>query len=133
MPPSIRGYDMFEVVSAYQKAIRRSDVDAAIYWGAEAHRSGFAAWIWKRLRIIVSEDCGPAAPGLPADVHALYSTAKDLGLKDSGLMFVHAHDPRRPSAEVEDRRLGAVHGRERRQAARQGDPGRGRRHAHPRR
>jgi hypothetical protein len=90
MPPSIRGYDMFEVVSAYQKAIRRSDTDAALYWGAEAHRSGYAKWIWKRLRVIVSEDVGPAAPSLPANVEALFRTAQDFGIKDSLMFFVHA-------------------------------------------
>lgn len=71
IPPTRRGYDAREVVSALQKAIRRSDPDAALYWGFELARSGFGAWLWKRLRIIAVEDCSPEAVGLVADVHAL--------------------------------------------------------------
>jgi hypothetical protein len=35
-------------------------------------KSGFGPWCWKRLKVICSEDIGPAAPGLAADVRALY-------------------------------------------------------------
>src|SRR4051794_35659972 len=57
IPPTSRGYDAREVVSALQKSIRRSDPDAALYWGVELARSGYGAWLWKRLRIIAVEDC----------------------------------------------------------------------------
>ena len=94
MPPTIRSYDAFEVVSAFQKSLRRGLVDDSLYWGAELYRSGFGAWAWKRLRVCVSEDCGPAAPGLPADVAALHQTAKDLlknaRLEEGLMFFLHA-------------------------------------------
>lgn len=120
LPPTRRGYSTYEVVSAYQKAIRRSDVDGALYWGAELYRSGFANWAWKRLRIIVSEDIGPAAPGLPADVYALEQTYRN-GLKadskpSSGLMyFVHATvlAARAPKCRICDWALFAVAGDDR--------------------
>ena len=51
IPPTRRGYDTREVVSAVQKAIRRSDPDAALYWGIEPRPpSGFGRWLWKRLK-----------------------------------------------------------------------------------
>jgi hypothetical protein len=71
IPPTARGYDAREVVSALQKAIRRSDPDAALYWACELAKSGFGPWLWKRLRIIAVEDCSPEAGGLVADVKAL--------------------------------------------------------------
>ena len=33
--PTVRGYDMKEVVSALQKAIRRSDDESALFWAVE--------------------------------------------------------------------------------------------------
>lgn len=71
IPPTARGYDAREVVSALQKAIRRSDPDAACYWGFELSKSGFGNWLWKRLRIIAVEDCSPDTIGLVADLYAL--------------------------------------------------------------
>lgn len=71
IPPTRRGYDAREVVSALQKAIRRSDVDQALYWAFELHRSGLGAWLFKRFRVIAVEDCSPEAVGLVADVRAL--------------------------------------------------------------
>jgi len=92
LPPTIRGYNAYEVVSAFQKAIRRSQVDDAVYWGAELYQSGYGNWAWKRLKIIVSEDIGPAAPGLPADFWALYQMAggKPEAGKGQLMFFVHA-------------------------------------------
>lgn len=97
-PPSSRGYDLREVVSALQKAIRRSQVDEALYWATEMARSGFGNWCWKRLRIICSEDCGPANPGLAADIRALYDNYvdavkakdKDAGPGEEYLFLYHA-------------------------------------------
>ena len=81
-----RGYSAYEVVSALQKAIRRSDVDAALYWCTELGQS-YLPWLWKRLRIISSEDVAPTA-GVVAEIDALYqryhekikSGDTDLGL-----------------------------------------------------
>jgi replication-associated recombination protein RarA len=83
LPETRRGYDVREVVSALQKAIRRSDPDAALYWAHELDRSGFGPWCWKRLRVICSEDIGPSAPGLASDVRALYENWLD-GRKNKG-------------------------------------------------
>src|SRR3954463_1432437 len=89
-PPTRRGYDAREVVSALQKAIRRSDPDAAVYWSMELARSGLGHWLWKRLRIIAVEDVSPEATGLVADVWALYEqwVAEQKSRRGGGLLLV---------------------------------------------
>lgn len=88
-PPTQRGYSPYECISAVQKAIRRSQTDAALYWATELYQSSFGNWLWKRMKVILSEDIGPAAPGLPADVMALDSLRQEFERKDgakAGLM-----------------------------------------------
>ena len=70
-PPTRHGYEPHEVVSALQKAIRRGQVNAALYWAAEMEQSGYTTWLWKRLLMIASEDVGRADP-------TLVSTIRDL-------------------------------------------------------
>jgi replication-associated recombination protein RarA len=38
---TLNGYDLFEVVSAFQKEIRRCNEEGAMYWGVELYESGF--------------------------------------------------------------------------------------------
>jgi replication-associated recombination protein RarA len=99
LPPTRRGYSPHDVVSAIQKAMRRSDPEAVVYWGTELFKSGYGAWAWKRLRIVMSEDVGlGAAPGVIADVEALHACAEDFKKKagskaspEDGLFFwIHA-------------------------------------------
>ena len=54
---TIRGYDFYEVTSAMQKAIRRSDLKLAGYFALELFESGFWLYLWKRLLTISAEDC----------------------------------------------------------------------------
>ena len=79
-------------MSALQKAIRRSDVDAALYWTTELGQFNIG-WLWKRLRIISSEDCAPTA-GIVADIEALYQRYREKiksGDADLGLYWaMHA-------------------------------------------
>lgn len=80
-----KGYDYFEVISALQKSIRRGLEEDAMYWAAEMYHSGFDQALWKRLRIIGSEDVGLAEPLLPATLHALHSSYFDIKKgKESG-------------------------------------------------
>lgn len=62
------GFKCGEVASALQKAIRRGDERGALFWASELDLAGFANYVWKRLRIIASEDVGLA------DVHAVTAT-----------------------------------------------------------
>src|SRR4051794_10623319 len=52
-----RGYNLFEVASCLQKAIRRGDTGLAGYMAIELFESGFAHYCWKRLLTISAEDC----------------------------------------------------------------------------
>ena len=51
-----RGYNFYEVLSAFQKAIRRGDGRLAGYWALELYDSGFETHVWNRLRVIACED-----------------------------------------------------------------------------
>jgi hypothetical protein len=83
-PPTARGYQVYEVVSALQKAIRRSNPEEAVYWAMEMHKSGHDAWLWKRLREITAEDIGPAERDLPAQIDVLQRWCKER--KGAGTM-----------------------------------------------
>jgi replication-associated recombination protein RarA len=76
--PTVRGYDMKEVVSALQKAIRRSDDEAALFWAVELDRSGYGQYMWRRLLIMVSEDIGLANPELPSQINSLFNIYTEL-------------------------------------------------------
>ena len=56
------GYDLGQVVSALQKAIRRADEAGALYWALELSDSGFGAYCWRRLLTIAVEDVGLGEP-----------------------------------------------------------------------
>ena len=51
-----RGYNLFEVVSALQKAIRRGDTAMAGYLAIEMFESGYHNYLWKRLLTVSAED-----------------------------------------------------------------------------
>ncbi len=61
-----------ECISALQKEIRRGNVDAVMYWTSELDLTGYGNWVWKRLKIIVSEDIGMLMPLSPTRVGAMY-------------------------------------------------------------
>ena len=71
---TVKGYDMFEASSAFQKAIRRCDEDQALFWMAEFYDSGKAEYLWKRMMIMCAEDIGLASPTLHTHVRELYES-----------------------------------------------------------
>lgn len=90
-----KGYEFYEVASALQKAVRRGDEEVALYFTVELFNSGYGEYVWKRLRLICSEDIGLAEPTMPAVIQALYQSYLDLKKKnDHGtperLFLVHA-------------------------------------------
>jgi replication-associated recombination protein RarA len=72
------GYLCGEVASAMQKAIRRGEETAALFWATELDLAGFGNYVFKRLRIIASEDVGLADPYMPATIRALYDSWQEL-------------------------------------------------------
>ena len=92
-PPTRHGHPPHEIVSWLQKAIRRGDTDSAIYCALELSTSGFGPWLWKRLRVVCSEDVGPAWPEGPAVIEALHGRALDMRKGKGGeehMVAVHA-------------------------------------------
>jgi replication-associated recombination protein RarA len=96
---TVGGHSLPEAVSAFQKSVRRGLVDDALYWGVDMYLTGYAEYAWKRLRIMCSEDVGPAEPTLPAVIQALYQSYQDQLKKSKAsgdknaperLFFVHA-------------------------------------------
>lgn len=59
---SKNGYEMSEVVSALQKAIRRGQEKEALFWAYELVESGRWQYLFHRLKIIAAEDIGLADP-----------------------------------------------------------------------
>jgi replication-associated recombination protein RarA len=92
----IGGYDFGEVASALQKSVRRGLEGDALFWATELDISGYGEYVWKRLRIITSEDVGLAETNMPAVIGALYDNWKELRKKKDvkhgpeRLFLVHA-------------------------------------------
>jgi len=66
------GYLNSEVSSAMQKCIRRGLEEEALFWATELDLGGYGAYVWKRLRIIASEDVGLADPSVCVQLRVLY-------------------------------------------------------------
>lgn len=87
-----QGYDIFEVLSALQKCIRRGDEQQAVYWAAILEPFN-AKMVWNRLRVIASEDIGPANPMATLVVDVLEKNYDDAVRRKSDscrLFLVHA-------------------------------------------
>ena len=52
------GYRCDECASALQKTIRRGEERDALHFATELALAGYGGYVWKRLRIIASEDVG---------------------------------------------------------------------------
>ena len=65
------GYDFYEVASALQKAIRRSDTELSGYFALELFPT-YHKYVWKRLLTISAEDC--YGPYITQEVKALHDS-----------------------------------------------------------
>lgn len=95
IPPTINGYNYFEVISTIQKAIRRGDEPNALFFSVEVVMSGKDEALWRRLKVITSEDVGLAtlsAPAIIESLHSAYKEAKKLKKPSfpERLMITHA-------------------------------------------
>lgn len=95
LAPTVRGFNVWEVVSALQKAIRRGDEIQTVAWTVELDQSGHSQWLWNRLLVITSEDVGLAWPEGPQVIRALYETWREFKAgnkkhRPERLMVVHA-------------------------------------------
>jgi replication-associated recombination protein RarA len=69
---TVNNYDFFECSSAFQKSIRRGDEKQALFFGVELAISNYDEYVWKRMKIISSEDIGLANPSVSSEIYALY-------------------------------------------------------------
>lgn len=93
-PPTKRGLDAYQVVSALQKSLRRGLEEDAVWFALELDQSGYTGWVWKRLKIVASEDVGIADGQAVLLVRALFENWQDDRRKDKtaegGLFLTHA-------------------------------------------
>ncbi|CAK8054786.1 replication-associated recombination protein A [Eupransor demetentiae] len=80
----------YDVISALQKSIRGSDVDAALHYAARIIESGDLPILIRRLSVIAYEDIGLANP--PAAQRAILAiqTAQSLGLPEARIPIANA-------------------------------------------
>jgi replication-associated recombination protein RarA len=82
-----------EVASALQKAIRRGNEREALFWSSELDLAGFGGYVWKRLRIIASEDVGLADTQAVIATRVLYDNwleHKKATKESEPLFLIHA-------------------------------------------
>lgn len=91
-PLTARGYDIYELLSALQKDIRRGNEYQALHWAIELE-SFNPKMLWNRLKIISSEDIGPANSMATILIHTLaqqYYDALDKQSDSKRLFLVHS-------------------------------------------
>lgn len=73
----------YDVLSALQKSIRGSDVDAAMHYLARLIEAGDLDSIYRRMSVIAYEDIGLANPSIGPKVMAAISAAELVGLPEA--------------------------------------------------
>lgn len=73
----------YDVLSAFQKSIRGSDVDAALHYLARLIVAGDLDSICRRLSVIAYEDIGLANPGIGPKVMAAIEAAQLVGFPEA--------------------------------------------------
>ena len=95
----------YDLLSAFQKSIRGSDVHAALYYLGRLIEGGELDSICRRMAVIVYEDIGLANPSMGPKVMAAIQSALMLGLPEariplSAVVIEMALSPKSNSAEV---------------------------------
>lgn len=84
------GDSHYDILSAFQKSIRGSDPDAAIYYLARLVSAGDLASICRRLLVIAAEDIGLAYPQAIVTVKACVDAAQQLGFPEARIPLAEA-------------------------------------------
>lgn len=85
------GDQHYDVISAFIKSIRGSDVDAALHWLARMIEAGEdPRFIARRLVISASEDIGMAAPTVLQTCVAAAQAVQLIGMPEAALNLAHA-------------------------------------------
>lgn len=73
----------YDVLSAFQKSIRGSDVNAALHYLARLISSGDLDSIYRRMTVIAYEDIGLANPNMGVKVDACINACERIGLPEA--------------------------------------------------
>ena len=73
----------YDVLSAFQKSIRGSDVNASLHYLARLLSSGDLDSIYRRMTVIAYEDIGLANPSIGPKVEAAINAAERVGLPEA--------------------------------------------------
>ena len=95
----------YDVISAFQKSIRGSDVNAALHYLARLIEAGDLDIIYRRMSVIAYEDIGLANPSIGPKVDACIHACERLGMPEAriplGTMVVEmALSPKSNSAHI---------------------------------
>lgn len=77
------GDGYYDVISAFQKSIRGSDVDAALHYLARLLEAEDLDIIFRRMSVIAYEDIGLANPDMGVKVEACINACERLGLPEA--------------------------------------------------
>lgn len=80
----------YDLVSAYQKSIRGSDPDAAIFYLCKILAGGDLISVCRRIQVIASEDIGLAYSQGAVVARACVESARELGLPEAAIPLAHA-------------------------------------------
>ena len=81
----------YDIISAFIKSMRGSDVDAALYWLARMVEAGEdARYIARRMVVLASEDIGMADPMALVMADAAARAVEFVGLPEAQLNLAHA-------------------------------------------
>ena len=109
------GDGYYDVISAFQKSIRGSDVNASLHYLARLIEAEDLEIICRRLSVIVYEDIGLANPAMGPKVMSAIASAERLGFPEARIpraeiVIELALSPKSNSAEVAiDRALADIH------------------------
>lgn len=84
------GDEHYDIISAYQKSMRGSDPDAAIYYLGRLLAAGDLPSACRRLLVCANEDVGLAYPQIIPIVKAAVDTAMMVGLPEGRLPLANA-------------------------------------------
>ncbi len=77
------GDGYYDVISAFQKSIRGSDVDAALHYLAKLIEAEDLDIIFRRMSVVAYEDIGLANPNMGVKVEACINACERLGLPEA--------------------------------------------------
>ena len=84
------GDEHYDIVSAYQKSMRGSDPDAAVYYLARLLAAGDLPSACRRLLVCANEDVGLAYPQIIPIVKSAVDTAMMVGLPEARIPLANA-------------------------------------------